>query len=94
MPGQLSTLRQNFTNKKQIILFGTDGCHDCQRAKKILEENKIEYEYINLEKNPECIETMLRINGDLQLTPTILFPDGRVLSEPSDEELKKALKIS
>lgn len=91
MPGQPSTPAQNFINKKKVVLFGTDGCHDCQRGKKILGDNKIEYEYVNLEKHPECIEAMLKINGGLQLTPTILFPNGKVLAEPSDEELKETL---
>lgn len=90
-PGQPSIPAQNFLDKKEVVLFGTDACPDCQRAKKILSENNIAYEYINLEKNPECIKAMLKINGGLQLTPTILFPNGKVLAEPTDQELKDTL---
>lgn len=79
------------SNKKKIIFYGATWCADCRRAKLFLDDNKAEYEYINLDENPDAAEEVVRINNGYQSIPTIVFPDGKVLVEPSDDELKKAM---
>lgn len=41
---------------------------------------------------PGAAEEVERINNGYQSIPTIVFPDGKVLVEPSNAELEKALE--
>ena len=40
------------------------------------------------------LATVLEVNGGYRTVPTILFPDGRVLVEPSRRELLAALGLA
>ena len=50
----------------------------------------IPFEYINIEKDTGASEWVKRHNDGKELKPTIDI-DGRILSEPSNEELDAAL---
>ena len=72
----------------QIVMYTTEYCSDCMRAKRFFEANNVPYMCIGLEGNAEATEFVTRINHGYQSVPTIVFPDGSVLVEPSWEELK------
>lgn len=72
----------------QIVMYTTEYCSDCMRAKKFFDANKIPYICIGLEGNVEATEFVTQINHGYQSVPTIVFPDGSILVEPSWEELK------
>ncbi len=76
----------------KIILYGAIWCIDCRKSKKVLDENNIGYTYIDLDESIEAADEVIRINNGLQSIPTIVFPDGTVLVEPSNEELLTQLK--
>lgn len=81
-----------YTYGYMITYYGAPWCPDCMRAKRILDEQGVEYEYINLEENPEAAQEVERINKGMQSIPTIVFPDGSVLVEPSNEELREKIR--
>lgn len=70
-----------------IVVYGTAWCGDCRRAKKLLERRRIEYAWVDVEEQKGAKEEMLRLNGGDRRVPTLLFPDGSVLVEPSNAEL-------
>jgi mycoredoxin len=72
----------------QIVMYATEFCSDCQRAKKFFETNNIPYHRIGLEGNAEATEFVMRINNGYRSVPTIIFPDGSIMVEPSWEELR------
>ena len=74
-----------------IKVYATTWCGDCRMAKHVLESRAIAYEYIDIDLAPEAAELVQRINGGFRTVPTILFPDGRVLVEPTRIELEEAL---
>lgn len=78
-------------NNKKIKFYGAAWCPDCTRSKAFLDEQKVEYEYINIEEVPGAAEEVEKINNGYRSIPTIIFPDGQVLVEPSNVELQKAL---
>lgn len=78
-------------NNKKIKFYGATWCPDCSRSKAFLDERNVEYEYINIEEVPGAAEEVEKINNGYRSIPTIIFPDGRILVEPSNEELQKAL---
>lgn len=51
----------------------------------------VAYHYIDLSVDPSAAETVTKINNGFQSIPTIIFPDGTVLVEPDDDELRKVI---
>ncbi len=70
-----------------VVVYGTSGCGDCRRAKKVSEKRGVDYAWVDIEKMKGAREEMLRLNGGDRRVPTLLFPDGSVLVEPSNAEL-------
>ena len=44
-----------------IMMYGTDLCPDCVAAKKALEENGIEYKYINITESLGSMKQFLKL---------------------------------
>ena len=76
-------------NPSQIVMYATEYCSDCIRAKKFFEVNNIPHLRVGLEGDQEATEFVMRINNGYRSVPTIVFPDGTVLVEPSWDELKE-----
>jgi mycoredoxin len=74
-----------------ITVYGTTWCRDCHLAKAVLKLNEVDYVWVDIDQEPSAVETVLRLNGGYRSVPTIVFPDGRVLVEPSRRELEAAL---
>ena len=74
-----------------IKVYATTWCGDCKMALKVLDERQVAYQYIDIDREPEAAKLVQEINGGFRTVPTILFPDGRVLVEPSRRELEAAL---
>lgn len=72
----------------QIVIYTTEYCSDCLRAKKFFEVNNIPYLRVGLEGNAEATEFVMKINNGYRSVPTIIFPDGSILVEPDWDELK------
>lgn len=76
-----------------MTMYGTATCVDCLRAKQFLDKHSISYDYIALEDHPEFIEKVEQLNNGLKITPTIVFDDGSILSEPTNRQLAEKLGI-
>jgi mycoredoxin len=74
-----------------VLLYGTAWCGDCRRVKRALEERGADYQWIDLEKTKGARAEMLRLNGGARKFPTILFPDGSVMTDPSVPQLAARL---
>jgi thioredoxin reductase (NADPH) len=76
-----------------IKLYGTDWCSDCKRSKKFLGEQRVHYEYINIEENTEGQAYVRELQKGGLTIPTIIFEDGSALIEPSNAELATKLGL-
>jgi mycoredoxin len=81
-------------NNKKITLYGTQWCGDTIRARRILDTNQIQYEWIDIDKNADGAQVVKQINHGNRSVPTIVFEDGSVLVEPSNNELLKKLGLA
>jgi glutaredoxin len=77
-----------------IRMYSTSWCGDCRRSKRFLEMHQIPFEEINIEDHPDAAQIVLTLNHGRQSVPTILFPDGSVLVEPSNLALAQKLGIA
>lgn len=77
-----------------IKVYGTSTCGDCRRAKRLLEEHGVAYDWVDVAADPESLADMKRLQGGGEMVPTIVFPDGSVLVEPTNPELAAKLGVS
>ncbi len=78
---------QFVTNQETIKMYATTWCGDCRMARRWFDSHGIPYEYINIEEDNSAAEYVVRVNRGRRSVPTIVFPDGSVLVEPSAREL-------
>ena len=76
-----------------ITVYGTPWCSDCKRAKKFLGEQRIHYDWVDVDENRDALALIERVNNGTRITPTIRFPDGTYLAEPTDAELAAKLGL-
>lgn len=81
------------TNSKLIAVYSTVWCPDCKRAKKFFGEQRIPYVSYDIEQDPEAMAFVEKINRGKHIIPTIVFPDGSVLVEPSNAVLAEKLGL-
>lgn len=76
----------------EVKVYGTNWCGDCKRAVRVLNEQQWPYTFIDIDQNTEAREYVAQVNNGMQSVPTILFPDGSVLVEPSSSVLTAKLQ--
>lgn len=76
-----------------IIVYSTVWCSDCKRAKKFFGEQRVPYINIDIEQDPEAMALVEKLNHGKRIVPTIIFPDGGMLVEPSNAQLAARLGL-
>ncbi|MFZ3151365.1 MAG: glutaredoxin domain-containing protein [Anaerolineaceae bacterium] len=80
------------TEEKQIRFFGTTWCGDCRRSKNVFAEMGISYLWFDVDQNKQAETFVKSANKGLCRVPTIVFPDGTILVEPSNPVLIDKLR--
>ena len=80
-------------NSQDIVVYSTTWCPDCRRAKKFLGEQRIPYVSIDIEADAEAMAFVEKVNQGKRSVPTIIFPDGTILVEPSNAQLADKLGL-
>ncbi|HVC82731.1 MAG TPA: FAD-dependent oxidoreductase [Chloroflexota bacterium] len=78
----------------EIKIYGAPWCPDCKRSKKFLAEQRVPYEWIDIDQDPESMRFVENLQGGGRTIPTIIFPDGSYLLEPSNDELARKLGLN
>ena len=75
------------TSEQKIKMYVTTWCGDCRMAKRWFDNRGIAYESINIEEDDNAADYVRRVNRGYKSVPTIVFPDGSILVEPSPRDL-------
>jgi len=75
------------TPSNAILVYSTVWCSDCKRAKKFFGEQRVPYINIDIEHDPAAMAFVEQVNHGKRIIPTIVFPDGSTLVEPSNAQL-------
>ncbi|MDA1189347.1 MAG: FAD-dependent oxidoreductase [Chloroflexi bacterium] len=78
---------------QQIHMYGAPWCPDCKLSKQFLNEHRIKYEWHDIDEDEKAREYVQKVNNGKQIIPTIVFPDGSKLVEPSNAELADKLDL-
>jgi mycoredoxin len=76
---------------EQLTMYTTTWCGFCRRLKNQLAREGIEMAEVDIERDPDAAEYVMSVNGGNQTVPTLLFPDGSYLVNPSVAQVKERL---
>lgn len=76
----------------EILFYETEWCWDCRMTRTALDRFNISYKRIDIDRNPEAARFVTQTNRGNRSVPTIVFPDGSILVEPSRDDLVNKLK--
>jgi mycoredoxin len=77
-----------------LTVYTTPWCGYCHRLKSQLEREGIGYEVVDIEQDPAAAEFVMSVNGGNQTVPTVRFPDGTTLTNPSIIQVKERIAAS
>lgn len=66
-----------------FTLYSTSWCGFCARLKTQLGREGIEFTEVDIERDPASAKVVEKVNGGNQTVPTLVFPDGSALTNPS-----------
>jgi mycoredoxin len=74
-----------------LTMYTTTWCAFCRRLKSQLAREGIEIAEINIEEDPAAADYVMSVNGGNQTVPTVVFPDGSAMTNPSASAVKQRL---
>jgi mycoredoxin len=77
-----------------IVMYSTPWCGYCHRLKAQLKREGIEFTVIDIEQDEAAAEFVMSVNGGNQTVPTVRFPDGTTLTNPSIGAVKAQLEAA
>lgn len=79
------------TSPSKLTMYSTTWCGYCRRLKSQLERDGIEYVEVDIERTPGAAEFVMKVNGGNQTVPTVHFPNGAALTNPTLAQVKAQL---
>jgi glutaredoxin-like protein len=76
-----------------LLVYGTDWCYDCRRARQFLQNHNIPFHWIDIDTDKQAEQYVIQVNNGMRSVPTILFDDGTTLTEPSNAQLSLKLGL-
>ena len=77
-----------------LTLYGTSWCSDCKRAKQLLGEQRVPYDFVDIDSDEAGLAYVQEVNQGKSVIPVLLFDDGSTLVEPSNAELAAKLGLT
>src|SRR5437588_8798570 len=76
-----------------IKVYGTNWCSDCKRAKQFFGEQRVHYDFVDVDADADAMAYVEKVNDGKQTIPVIVFDDGSTLVEPTNADLAKKLGL-
>ncbi len=75
-------------------MYSTTWCGYCQRLKAQMTRAGIAFVEVDIERDPQAAAFVESVNGGNQTVPTVTFPDGTAMTNPSIGQVQAALGLS
>jgi mycoredoxin len=79
------------TMAQPLTMYTTTWCAFCRRLKSQLARDGIDIAEVDIEQEPGAADYVMSVNGGFQTVPTVVFPDGSALTNPSAAAVKQRL---
>lgn len=77
----------------QTTVYGAPWCPDCRRSKAFLMEQRVPFTWVDIDTDADGLRLVEELQHGGRTIPTIVFPDGSHLLEPSNAELAAKLGL-
>jgi mycoredoxin len=74
-----------------LTMYSTTWCGYCHRLGSQLERAGIQYEQVDIDRDPAAARYVQSVNGGNRTVPTVLFPDGSALTNPTIVQVREHL---
>ena len=74
-------------------MYGNTWCGSSRRARLFFDQHHIPYRWVDIEKDEESAKYVESVNDGNRSVPTIVWPDGSMLVEPTNEALAGKLGV-
>jgi mycoredoxin len=71
----------------ELTMYTTVWCSHCRRLKAQLVRAGISFREVDIEQDAEAAAFVACVNGGNQTVPTVLLPDGSVLTHPTIDQI-------
>ena len=78
----------------QVTVYGAPWCPDCKRAKRFLAEQRVAYDWVDIDQDAAGLEHVEELQKGGRTIPTIVFDATDVLVDPTNEELAHKLGLT
>jgi thioredoxin reductase (NADPH) len=78
----------------QITVYGAPWCPDCKRAKRFLAEQRVPYDFVDIDQDESGLRHVEELQKGGRSIPTIVFDGTEVLIEPTNEDLARKLGLT
>lgn len=76
------------SEQQSVKFYGAMWCGDTRRARSWMDKFKVSYEWVDVDKDKTAEELVKSLNNGFRSIPTLVFPDGSKLVEPSTKKLE------
>ncbi len=77
----------------EIVMYKSSYCGHSLAVESFLKRRQIPVKLINIDGDVEARQTVMSINNGFASVPTLIFPDGTHLTEPSFRQLRAKLNL-
>jgi mycoredoxin len=74
-----------------LKVYGAPWCPDVTLTRRYLDRHGVDYRYCDIDEDPEARAALLRLRGADWVVPTLVFPDGTVMDNPSIRDIADKL---
>ena len=78
----------------QFTLYSTPWCGYCHRLKGQLQREGIDFDEVDIERDPAAADLVMSLNGGNATVPTVVLADGTTLTNPTLPDLLQAVRAA
>jgi len=86
-------IREEGSPWPRIVFYGAYWCSDSIRTRRFLNRHGVPNTLVDVDEDPQAAQKVKEWNNGFLSTPTLDI-EGRIVTEPSDEELAEILGIA
>ncbi|NHC45656.1 mycoredoxin [Motilibacter aurantiacus] len=79
---------------REVVMYSTTWCGYCRRLKSAMDRAGIAYSEVDIEQDAAAAEFVMGVNGGNRTVPTVRFPDGSALTNPSLKDVQSKLAVA
>ena len=78
-------------HRTTLTMYSTTWCGYCRRLKDQMDREGIDFVEVDIELDEAAADLVMQVNGGNQTVPTLVFPDGSALTNPSVAQVRERL---